>query len=250
MRLFRSRIWLLVALSLGLSACQGAPSTHTPSGAGPSTAASAAVSADPQRCERLARRGFTPCPPTPDKLQLPPTTIRNATNGAISDATAQQWGRAFQLAQAYYYWAMQHGARSALASGVLADPSPQAVGNAFGADLKDLDAASQAGGLLVYQPPLTPITQVVPIPADLQEAMRRQGLTPSRYGMAIRFTGPTRRSIRSPDGHETEILARDSSAVVDVLEWGELRTDSDLGSIWFEFGNYGCQGTVRGVCQL
>ena len=186
----------------------------------------------------------------PDKMQLPPTTIRNATNGAINDATAQQWGRAFQLAQAYYYWAMQNGARSALTSGVLADASLQAVGNLFGGDLKDLDRAQQAGGVLVYQPPQVRLTQVVAIPADLQDAMRKQGLTPTAYGMAIRFTGPTRRSIRLQDGHETEILAKDSSAVADGLLWGEVRSDVDLGAIWFEFGSYGCDGTVRNVCQL
>src|SRR5262249_17675393 len=154
------------------------------------------------------------------------------------------------LAQAYYYWAMQSGDRAALTSGALADPSLQAVGNLFGGDLKDLDSARQAGGVLVYQPPRTPIAQVVAIPVDLQESMRRQGLTPSPYGMAIRFTGPTRRSIRFPDGHETEILSKDSSAVADGLYWGELRTEPDLGAIWFEFGNYGCQGSLLNVCHL
>ena len=249
MRFCGSRSGLLVVLILGLSACEGVSSGHTSSRA-PSPAVSAAVSADPQRCARLAKRGFTPCPPTPDRMQLPPTTIRNATNGAVSDATAQQWGRAFQLAQAYYYWAMQNGDRSALTSGALAESSLQAVGNLFGGDLKDLDSANQAGGVLVYEPPRTPIAQVVSIPVDLQEAMRRQGLTASTYGIAIRFTGPTRRSIRFPDGHETELLAKDATAVVELLVWGELRSDSDIGSIWFEFGNYGCDGNVRNVCQL
>ena len=122
----------LVVVLLGLSACtSGPPPTH----AGSSAAPSATPSPDAARCERLAKRGFVPCPPTPDRLSLPPTTIRNATNGAVSDATAQRWGRAFQLAQAYYYWAMQNNARAALTSGALADPSPQAVGNLFGSDL-------------------------------------------------------------------------------------------------------------------
>jgi hypothetical protein len=249
MRLFRSRLRLLVVLILGLSACEGASSGHTPPKAPPS-APSVAVSVDPQRCARLAKRGFTPCPPTRDKMPLPPTTIRNATNGAISDATAQQWGRAFQLTEAYYRWAMQNSDRSALTSGTLADPSLQAVGNLFGGDLKDIDRATQAGGVLLYQPPLTPITQVVVIPADLQDAMRKQGLMASAYGLAVRFTGPTRRSIKTGDGKETEILVKDSSAVADGLYWGELRMVPDLGPIWFEFGNYGCQGSVLSVCQL
>src|SRR5262249_22844500 len=245
-----SRTWLLVVLILGVSACEGARSGHASSNVRQSPAVSAATSADPDRCARLARRGFAPCPPTPDKMQLPPTTIRNATNGAISDATAQQWGRAFQLAQAYYYWAMQNGARSALTSGVLADSSLQAVGNLFGGDLKDLDRAQQAGGILVYEPPVVRITQVVVIPGDLQDAMRKQGLTPTAYGMAIRFTGPTRRSIRFRDGHETEILVKDASTVADGLLWGEVRSDLDIGAIWFEFGSYGCESAVRNVCHL
>jgi hypothetical protein len=250
MRLFRGRIWLLVVLTLGLSACESAPSAHTSPSVQQSPAAKVAASADPERCARLAKRGFVPCPPTPDKMPLPPTTIRNATNGAISDATAQQWGKAFQLAQAYYYWAMQNGARGALTSGALGDPSPQAVGNLFGADLKDLDSAQSAGGTLVYQPPLTPIVQMVTIPVDLQHAMQRQGLTPSEYGLAVRFKGPTRRGIRTSDGRETELVARDAGYVVDGLVWGDLRSDGDLGAILLEHGNYGCDGAVRVVCQL
>jgi len=249
MRLFRSRLGLLVVLILGLSACEGVSSGHTPS-KGPSSVPSVAVSVDPQRCARLAKRGFTPCPPTPDKMPLPPTMIRNATNGAISDATAQQWGRAFQLTEAYYRWAMQNGDRSALTSGAFADPNPEAVGNLFGNDLKDLDSAQQAGGRLIYEPPLMPITQVVVVPTDLQDAMRRQGLTPSGYGLAVRFTGPTRRSIRTPDGRDVEIGARDATFIVYGLLWGELRIDADLGPIVFERGIYGCDGAVRIVCQL
>ena len=248
MRLFRSRGWLLVALTIGLSACESVAPVHTSSSVRPSAAGSSVV--DSQRCAHLAKRGFTPCPPAPDRMPLPPTTIRNATNGAISDTTAQQWGRAFQLAQAYYYWAMQHGARSALTSGALADPDPQTVGNIFGGDLQDLDSAQKAGGALVYQPPTTPIVQLVAIPKALQDAIHAQGLTPSPYGLAVRFTGPTRRSIRTPDGHDTTISGRDAFFVVDALVWGDVLSDADLGSILFEHGSYGCDGAVRVVCQL
>jgi len=183
-------------------------------------------------------------------MQLPPTTIRNATNGAISDATAQQWGRAFQLAQAYYYWAMQNGARRALTSGILADVSPNTVANLFGTDLQDLDAAAQAGGTLAYEPPRMPNTQLVVVPAALQDAMRRQGLIPSRVGIAVRLVGPTSRAIRLPGGTTKPIASADGSYQADVLTWGELKDDPDLGPIWFEYGYYGCDGSVRSVCQL
>ena len=248
MRFCGSRSGLLVVLILGLSACEGVSSGHTSSKA-PSPAVSVAVSADPQRCARLAQRGFTPCPPTPDRMQLPPTTIRNATNGAISDATAQQWGRAFQLTEAYYRWAMQNGARSALTSGILADSSLQAVGNLFGTDLQDLDTAKQVGGMLTYQPPQLPTVAVISMSSAVQELIRGQGLVPSPWGLVVRFTGPTRRTIRSPDGRETEVAARDATFVVDVAIWGELRADIDLGLVWFEHGYYSCDGSIRAVCQ-
>jgi hypothetical protein len=238
----------LVVLVLGLSACQsGPPVAHAPTRA---SASPTAGRADPQRCARLAKRGFTPCPPTPDKLQLPPTTIRNATNGAVSDATAQQWGKAFQLAQAYYYWAMQNNARSALTSGVLADPSPQAVSNLFGNDLMDLDNARQAGGMLVFQPLRMPTTQVVTIPTALQDTMQRQGLAATPYGIAVRFIGPGMRSIRLPDGSVKQLQVSDRDYSATGMVWGESKDDADLGLVWYEHGAYGCAAEVRSVCQL
>src|SRR5215472_3843191 len=164
---------------LALSACQSGPlSSRASPTSHPSVTAAAP---DPQRCARLAQRGFTPCPPTPDRLTLPPTTIRNATNGAVPDATAQQWGRAFQLTEAYYRWALQANARSALTGGGFADPGPQAVDNLFGSDLMDLDNAKRTNGVLVYDPPSIPVTKVVVVPTNLQDAMHLQGLKPATY---------------------------------------------------------------------
>src|SRR5215472_11798098 len=122
---------------LALSACQSGPlSSRASPTSHPSVTAAAP---DPQRCARLARRGFTPCPPTADRLSLPPTTIRNATNGAVPDATAQQWGHAFQLTEAYYRWAVGAEQRQALTAGLLGDSSASI--NLFGPDLIDIDEA-------------------------------------------------------------------------------------------------------------
>jgi hypothetical protein len=242
------RLVPLAMVLLGLSACtSGLPAPHASTSPRPSASA---VAADPQRCERLAKRGFTPCPPPADRLTLPPTTIRNATGGAVSDATAQKWGRAFQLAQAYYYWAMQNNARAALTSGALADPSPQAVTNLFGTDLKDLDDAKAAGGVLVYEPLKMPTSQLVPIPPDLQVKMRNQGLQPMPYAFAVRFMGPASRTIRLPDGRVLPLRQSPADYSSAGIAWGEPKTDPDLGAVWFEYGAYGCDGEVRGVCQL
>src|ERR1700704_3697345 len=107
---------VLAALLLAVTACQaGTPQART--SPKPTTSASPSPSADAQRCARLAKLGFVVCPPSADKIQVPPTTIKNATDGAVDDATAQKWGHAFQLAEGYYQWAMQTNARDALTSG-------------------------------------------------------------------------------------------------------------------------------------
>ncbi len=245
----RRYAYLVVILLVGLAGCgNGQAASHT----SPSRRPSPAVSATPDvaRCARLAKLGFTPCPPLPSQMRLPPTTIRNATGGAISDETARRWGRAFQLSQAYYYWVMQHGDRDALTSGALADPSPIAVANMFGSDLEDIDASRQDRGSFVYEPPGMPMIQVVVIPSSLQGLIRNQHLSASNYGIAVRLIGPTRRLIRYPNGVVKTLAAANANYHVDLLVWGALKQDRDLGDIWYGYGLYGCSGSVQSVCQL
>lgn len=236
---------VLAVLLLVCTACQsGSPQAHTT----PRPSVAPTVTPDAQRCARLAKRGFTPCPPLASQLKLPPTTIKNATNGAVDDATAQKWGRALQLGQAYYYWILEQNSRDALTSGVLADPA--AAGNLFGDDLRLLDDAKKRGGVLVTHNSSMPITQAVVLDSQLQDRIRVQGLTPKPFGLAIRFQGPSSDAIRFPDGHEEIIPPVVGPDVVsDTMTWGELRADPDLGDIWYEFGYYGCE-EIKSVCQL
>jgi hypothetical protein len=235
---------VLAVLLLVCAACQaGTPQAHST----PKPSASASATPDAQRCARLAKRGFTPCPPLASQLKLPPTTIKNATNGAVDDATVQKWGRAYQLAQAYYYWAMDANARSALTSDVLADPT--ATDSLFGADLEQLDQAKQEGGTLVVQFLKMPLTQVVVIPVDVQDAMRRQGHIVRPDGIVNQFVGPGKRAIRYPDGHEKALPANEADFTTHTLIWGELKSDPDLGDIWCEYGVYGCD-EIKKACQI
>jgi hypothetical protein len=244
---FRSR-FVLAALLLAVTACQsGTPQAHS----SPSSRASASPSAtaDAARCARLAERHFTPCPPLASELKLPPTTIKNATDGAIDDATAQKWGRAFQLGQAYYYWAIEQNARDPLTAGVLADPA--ATGNLFGPDLEEIDRAKKEGGVLVAHHYSMPITQLVKITPELETDIKRQGLATRPYGFAVRFRGPAADLLRYPDGREVPMATPvDANYVVDTITWGELRSDRDLGDIWYQYGYYSCDGSVRSACRL
>jgi len=241
----RCGAWLpLVAILLWSSACENGPPIGRASPSAHPTAS--AATPDPQRCARLAQRGFTPCPPTADRLQLPPTTIRNATNGAVPDAKAKEWGRAFQLTEAYYRWAMQANARSALTGGGMADSGASL--NLFAQDLMSLDEAKRQGGQLVDHEGSMPEVRVVVVPSDLQARIAQQGLVPKPHAMAVRFAGITTRAIQFPDGRVVPLGSM--STEVRLLIWGEFKVDPDLGSIWFESGLYGCQYPgVSNVCD-
>lgn len=237
---------LLVALA-ALVACQpGLSQGKSSSTPRPSTAPS--VPADAQRCARLAKLGFSKCPPAPDKLEVPPTTIRNATNGAIDEHTAQRWGRAFQQTEGYYRWAMKANLRDALTSGAFADSA--AAPALFGKDLEHLDQAASEHALVVDQFETITQIQLVSIPADLQSFMRRDGFAAQPFGVAAEYTGPASRSIHFADGHEVVVATRSSNDRAKLLVWGEFRSDPDLGAIWYQQGIYQCERAVQDVCQF
>jgi hypothetical protein len=242
----RSLAFLAMAV-LGLGSCGGSQPKHRPL---PKPRPTLSVQAASARCARLAALGFDPCPPPPSQIQLPKASIRNATDGAISNATAQEWGRAFLRGQAYYYWAIQHDDEQTLRSGVFALSDPTTVGNLFGGDLQELDEVRQSGGTIIYQPPQTPIVQVVVIPSSLQAAMTRQGLHPANYGMAVEFKGPERRAVRLHNGSIETIFSVGPQYVDDFLVWGVVKVDPSLGSIWYEYGIYECNGPVKLACGL
>src|ERR1700704_4903163 len=213
---------VLAALLLAVTACQaGTPQART--SPKPTPSASPGASPDAQRAPALAKRGFTPGPPLSSQLQLPPTTIKNATDGAVDDATAQKWGHAFQLGQAYYYWVLDQNAREALTSGVLADPT--ATDTLFGGDLEELDQAKREGGTLVQRPPGLSVLQIVVVPSDLQQAMSRQGLIPKGFAVAVRFVGPQSRSIRFADGRQKDLVSVGQVYVATAMTWGSFQDD-------------------------
>jgi hypothetical protein len=88
------------------------------------------------------------------------------------------------------------------------------------------------------------------MPPDLQEPIRRQGLSPKPYGIVNKFVGPESRRIVFPDGKEQTISAVDANFSGYSIAWGELKSDPDLGEIWYEYGYYGCEGTVKSDCQI
>src|SRR5437588_6938790 len=115
MTAMRARLVACSAVGLLVAAC-GAASSSARVSSRPVPGTVSAAPANDFRCENLAHRGITPCPPA--GIALEPIVIRNGTNGAVDDVTARLAGQGYLRAHALYDWAVrQEGADPFLASG-------------------------------------------------------------------------------------------------------------------------------------
>jgi len=238
---------LLLSSCLAAAACGSAAVTakRTPS-ASAATPNAAAVA----RCQQLAARGVTPCPPA--NLALEHIAIRNGTRGAVTDAAVREQGNAYLREHALFDWAVrQQGGDAFLMSGALVPPEMGRT-NIFRAEIRVFADARTAGGRARIEPLTTTEITLVPVPEPLQEAARRDGLVPSPYAWVDNQAGPARASIELPDGG-----LRDEVRIADgqphpILVFGQVRSDADLGAIWYLGGEYGCLASieVRGVCGI
>jgi hypothetical protein len=231
------------------TAC-GAISAFLPSSGQHVARPSANAATNDLRCESLARRGLSPCPP--GSLELEPIAIKNGTRGTVDDEIVRMDGQAYLRAHALYMWAVGRAEASAiLTSGVLAPPDI-AQTNAFRGEVEAFTRARASGSGVSFQALKTTAIRLVPVPPNLQEAARRQGLEPSPYAWVDNQAGPAKVVVQGKDGSRRTTLSIPPGEPHPVLVFGELKDDPDLGFIWFQGGIYGCLTTpeLRATCQL
>ncbi|TMC04560.1 MAG: hypothetical protein E6J41_24500 [Chloroflexi bacterium] len=239
------RLFTLAAACVVVAACGSSPVTARRASSPPTPDAAAVA-----RCQQLSLRGVTPCPPA--NLALEHISIRNGTNGAVTDAAAREQGAAYLREHALYDWAVrQPGGDAFLTSGALARPETGRT-NIFRAEVKLFADARAAGGTAHIVPPTTTEVTLVPVPASLQEAARRDGLQPSPFAWVDNQAGPAHAWFVTPDG-----AAHDEVRIADgqphpILVFGQVEQDAELGAIWFVGGAYGCLASmeVRHVCGI
>lgn len=241
------RLLTLVSACLLVAACGSAAVTakHTSprSSATPDPAAVA-------RCQQLAQRGAIPCPP--GNLALEHIAVRNGTGGAVTDAAARDQGAAYLREHALYDWAVrQQGGDAFLMSGALVPPETGRT-NIFRAEIKLFADARSAGGRAHIDPLTTTEVTLVPVPAALQDAARRDGLQPSPFAWVDNQAGPAHAWFVTPDGATHDEVRIAEGQPHPILVFGQVRQDAQLGAIWFVGGAYGCLSSieVRHVCGL
>lgn len=248
MSIVRNALAMLLAACLSATACGSVGAAVKPSSSPPP--ASATTAAGAARCQELADRHVTPCPPA--SLPLERIAIHNATHGAVSDEDARTQGAAYLRAHALYVWAVRQDAGDAfLMSGAIVS-SETARTNIFRAEIKLFADARAAGGRARIQPLTTSAITLVSVPRALQDLAVREDLSPSPYAWVDNQEGPGRAWIETPGGGSRNEVQIGAGQPHPILVFGQVRNDADLGSIWYAGGEFGCLASaqVRAVCGV
>jgi hypothetical protein len=238
---------MLLAACLGATAC-GSLGTSTRASSPPPPSVTSAVDTA-VRCQHLADRHVTPCPPV--SLPLERIEIRNATHG-VSDDDARTQGQAYLRAHALYTWAVRQDAGDAfLLSGAIV-PAETARTNIFRAEIELFAHARAAGGRARIQPLTTTEVTLVSVPQALQDLATHEDLAPSPYAWVDNQEGPARAWIETPGGGSREEVRIAAGQPHPILVFGQVRNDPELGSIWYSGGEFGCLASaqVRAVCGV
>jgi hypothetical protein len=241
------RIFTLLSACLVAVACGSAAVTAKRSPSAPAPMPDTAATA---RCQQLAMRSVTPCPPA--NLALEHIAIRNGTHGAVTDTDAREQGTAYLREHALYDWAVrQQNGDVFLMSGALVPPETGRT-NVFRAEIKLFADARAAGGRARIDPLTTTEITLVPVPGALQQAARQDGLVPSPYAWVDNQEGPARAWIETPDGGSRDEVRIAAGQPHPILVFGQVKQDADLGAVWYLGGAYGCLVSVqvRNVCGI
>ena len=241
---------VLGGICLLIAGCSGAASTPTPrASTTPSASPSAATSACaavrtttpidkvPAACQLLWEPYHVTMVPPDDILQqehVPPApTVKNMTNGAVSQADAQHWADANNWASGWFKWADAHDQPfllSHLVGSALVPPSQQEALSA-GATIQDPDC--------IYVTSAT----LYPVGADGKSYFTSKNLpADNTYVLVVNFSGPCASTATYPDGHSVSLPG--TSGPVTAFAPGELRHDPLLGDLWYTDAGGGCDDTI------
>ena len=202
------------------------------------------------RCQLLLQRSVSPCPPA--DLPLERITIHNGTHGAVPDADVQAQGEAYIRAHGLYVWAVhQRDGDQFLLSGALV-PMQTARISIFRGEVKVFADARAAGGQAHIDPLTTTQITLVPVPQSIQTIAQGDGLQPSPYAWVDNQMGPAHAWIDLPDGTSRDEVTIGAGEPEPILVFGQMRSDAELGAIWYMGGEFNCLGGsgVRAVCGL
>lgn len=189
----------------------------------------------PTACQVLWQPYHVTMVPPNDILQqehVPPApTVKNMTNGAVSQADAQHWADADNWGSGWFKWAETHDQPFLLRflSGPENNSPQEEEALAQGAVIDQPDCNIYPTSLALY-----------PVGADARTYFTNKGLpTADAYVLVATFPGGNCSiAIQYPDGRKSTLPGL--SSTIPVFEPGVVHHDSLLGDIWFTDGGGSC----------
>lgn len=235
-------------ICLLIAGCSGAASTPTPrASTTPSASASAAVNACasvrtttpidkvPTACQLLWEPYHVTMVPPADELQqehVPAApTVKNMTNGAVSQSDAQHWADADNWGSGWFKWAEANDQPFVLS--FLAGP----------ANLSPQEQTALSVGARITQPDCNiypKSLQLYVVGPDGTAYFTHKGLpADDPYVLVATFPGGSCSiDVSYPDGRTSTLAGLSSTSP--VFEPGKLRHDPLLGDIWFTDAGGSC----------
>jgi hypothetical protein len=181
--------------------------------------------------------------------KLPVKVDTSKTNGAVSQAEANKWAKAYLREQYLETWALTTNHDVVFSGGCLG--SQKSYDQLFSAEVANLNKAKAAGGHLDYDPLATyTAIAVVPAPAAAAEfAYTISGRRP-QYAIVATAQGPLNAYIVDSSGKRTLLGQTPAGKTFRQAFFGQYQ-DESIGPIWFQLAAGDCGSVwMAGACNV
>lgn len=176
--------------------------------------------------------------PPADLLSKVPAApkVRNMTQNAVSDKTAQEWADASNRQSAWYGWAVANGQQPFLEH--LASPTEL---------VRSSDSSVLLDGARIVYPTCALYPDTITVaPTDADEIAFFEGINvtvKSKYTLVETFRGSCQINAIYPDGHKVMLSDRVDS--ITNFFPGTTRSDQLLGDLWMTEASGTCDSSIR-----
>jgi hypothetical protein len=181
--------------------------------------------------------------------KLPVKVDVSKTNGAVSQAEADKWARAYLREQDLEDWALTTNRVAVFSSGCLG--SQEAYDNLFAEEVANINKAKAAGGHLEYDP-LATVTAIaiVTSPVAAQSFVSSLSGQRPRYAIVATAQGPLNAYIVDPLGKRTLLGQTPAGKTFRQAYFGQYQ-DGPIGALWFQFAFGDCASVwMAGTCNV
>jgi hypothetical protein len=181
--------------------------------------------------------------------KLPVKVDASKTNGAVSQAEADKWAKAYLREQYLEVWALTTNHDLVLAGGCLG--AQKAYDNLFSEEVSNINKAKAVGGHLDYEP-LATYSAIALVPAPAAAAAFADTISGQRPQFAIVATlqGPLNTYIVDASGKRTLLGQTAAGQTFRQAVFGQYQ-DGSIGPIWFELAAGDCGSVwMAGTCNV